>query len=152
VSKVAEQELSQVLLAISERLIQEASPDQAATLWTATKVMMGLKYPKEQVDEITRGVSAMILGIRGIEESSVYQDIFAKGETEGRAEGRAEGRTEEAREAVLTVGRKRLGEPEGGVIAKLSAIDDVDQLNSLLARAVDVSSWDELLTSQVPPA
>jgi predicted transposase YdaD len=114
--------------------------------------MMGLKYPKEQVDELTRGVSAMILGIRGIEESSVYQDIFAKGETEGRAEGRTQGRTEEAREAVLTVGRKRLGEPEGGVIAKLTAIDDVDQLNSLLARAVDVSSWDELLTSQVPPA
>jgi predicted transposase YdaD len=44
----------------------------------------------------------MILGIRGIEESSVYQDIFSKGEAkgeakgkiEGKAEGRAEGRAE----------------------------------------------------------
>jgi hypothetical protein len=54
----------------------------------------------------------MILGIRGIEESSVYQDIFAKGEAEGRAKGEAEGRAkgeaegraEEAREAILRLG------------------------------------------------
>jgi predicted transposase YdaD len=146
VSNVAEEELPRVLLAISDRLIREASADQAATLWTATKVMMGLKYPKEHVDEITQGVSAMILGIRGIEESSVYQDIFAKGETEGRTEGRAEGRAEEAREAVLTVGRKRLGQPEEGVIRQINAMAEVNQLNSLLVRILDVSSWDELLT------
>jgi predicted transposase YdaD len=105
-----------------------------------------LKYPKEHVDEITQGVSAMILGIRGIEESSVYQDIFAKGETEGRTEGRAE----EAREAVLTVGRKRLGQPEEGVIRQINAMDEVNQLNSLLVRILDVSSWDELLTFSGP--
>jgi predicted transposase YdaD len=105
-----------------------------------------LKYPKEHVDEITQGVSAMILGIRGIEESSVYQDIFAKGETEGRTEGRAEGRVEEAREAVLTVGRKRLGQPEDGVIRQINAMDEVNQVNSLLVRILDVSSWDDLLT------
>jgi predicted transposase YdaD len=101
-----------------------------------------LKYPKEHVDEIIKGVSAMILGIRGIEESSVHQDIFAKGETEGRSEGRVE----EAREAVLTVGRKRLGQPEEGVIRQINAMDEVNQLNSLLLRILDVSSWDELLT------
>ena len=68
---------------ISQRLVNEASPERAATLWAATKVLMGLRYPKEQVEEFSKGVSAMILGIRGIEESSVYQDIFSKGEAKG---------------------------------------------------------------------
>ena len=58
------------------------------------------RYSIEQVEEMVRGVSAMILGIRGIEESSVYQDIFAKGEAKGLSEGRTEGRIEEARAAV----------------------------------------------------
>ena len=79
-------------MAISERLISETSPEQAATIWAATKVLMGLRYSIEQVEEMVRGVSAMILGIRGIEESSVYQDIFAKGEAKGLVEGRDEGR------------------------------------------------------------
>jgi hypothetical protein len=58
-----------VLMAISERFVREANPDQAAVLWAATKVLMGLRYSEEQVEEFTKGTSAMILGIRGIEES-----------------------------------------------------------------------------------
>jgi hypothetical protein len=162
ISNVDRDALPGVLLAISERLIRETSPDQAATLWTATKVMMGLRYSTDEVEEITRRVSAMILGIRGIEESSVYQDIFAKGEARGEAKGeargeakgeakgkvagRAEGRTEEAREALVRVGRRRFGPPDGAVLGKIDAMDDVDTLNSMLDRILDVSSWDELLT------
>jgi predicted transposase YdaD len=89
----------------------------------------------------------MILGIRGIEESSVYQDIFAKGE----AKGLIEGRTEEARQAVLQLGRKKLGQPDEGVRMRIAAIADVDRLNFLLERILDVESWDELLNSPVPP-
>jgi predicted transposase YdaD len=145
-----------VLMAISERLRQETSIDQAATLWAATEVLMGLRYSKEQVEEFIRGVSAMILGIRGIEESSVYQDIFTKGEAkghvDGRIDGRVEGRIEEARLAILRVGRKRLGQPDEGVQKMIDAIDDVDRLNSLLERTLDVSSWSELMTFPGPPA
>jgi predicted transposase YdaD len=145
-----------VLMAISERLRQETSIDQAATLWAATEVLMGLRYSKEQVEEFIRGVSAMILGMRGIEESSVYQDIFTKGEAkghvDGRIDGRVEGRIEEARLAILRVGRKRLGQPDEGVQKMIDAIDDVDRLNSLLERTLDVSSWSELMTFPGPPA
>jgi predicted transposase YdaD len=102
-----------------------------------------------------QGVSAMILGIRGIEESSVYQDIFAKGHVEGRAQGLAEGfiegRTDEARQAVLQLGRKKLGQPDDGMRIRIAAIADVDRLNSLLERILEVASWDELLTSAVSP-
>jgi predicted transposase YdaD len=101
----------------------------------------------------------MILGIRGLEESSVYQDIFAKGEAkglveglaEGRAEGFVEGQTEEARQAVLQLGCKKLGQPDEGVRMKFAAIDDIARLNSLLERILEVASWDELLTSPITP-
>ena len=94
----------------------------------------------------------MILGIHGIEESSVYQGIFAKGEAKGETKGEAKGRVEEARLAILRLGHKKFGEPDRHVRATIDAIDDVDQLNSLLDRILDVSSWDDLLTLPGPPA
>jgi predicted transposase YdaD len=129
--------------------------EQAATLWAATKVLMGLRYPKEQIEEFERGVSTMILGIRGIEES-VYQDIFAKGEVmgeaRGEAKGRVEGRVDEARAAILRLGSKKFGEGDEGIRKKIEAIDDIDQLNFVLDRIFDTSTWDELLSRPAPPA
>ena len=146
VAAVEPDNVPSVLLTISERLVREASPGQAAILWAATEVLMGLRYSEEQVEEFVRGVSAMILGIRGIEESSVYQSIFAKGEAQGRVDGRVEGRVEEARLAILRLGRQKYGEADEGVRSSIDAIDDIDQLNALLDRILNVSSWNELLT------
>ena len=84
VADVQAKDVPGVLLEISRRLVRGTTADQAATLWAATKVLLGLRYSKEQVEEFSRGVAAMILGIRGIEESSVYQDIFSQGEAKGR--------------------------------------------------------------------
>ena len=154
---VAEQ-VPGVLLAISERLEQEASAEQAATLWNATRILMGLRYEEEQVDAIIEGVSAMLFGIRGIEESTVYQGILRRGEAKGRAEGeakgraegeakgRAEGEAEGIREALLIQGRKKLGPPDEKTSAQIAEIHDLDRLKLLLERMLDVSSWDELLT------
>ena len=91
------------------------------------------------------GVSAMILGIRGIEESSVYQDIFAKERSRERPRGEAKGRVEEARLAIMRLGHRKLGQPGEDVCTKIEAIDNVDQLNCLLDRILDVSSWDEVM-------
>jgi predicted transposase YdaD len=94
----------------------------------------------------------MILGIRGIEESSVYQDIFAKGEATGEAKGRVEGAVEEARKTMLRQGRRKLGTSSEAVEARITALGDVDRLNDLLDRILEVSSWDELLAAPgLPP-
>jgi predicted transposase YdaD len=90
------------------------------------------------------GVSTMVLGIRGIEESWVYQDIFAKGLAEGEAKGEAKGHAEEAMEALLRLGRRKLGPPGAEVEARIAALDDLDRLRELLDRVLDVASWDEL--------
>jgi predicted transposase YdaD len=91
----------------------------------------------------------MLFGIRGIEESSVYQGILrkgeAKGEAKGRAEGRAEGEARGIRKALLIQGRRKLGQPDEKTSAQVAEIQDLDRLERLLERILDVSSWDELL-------
>jgi hypothetical protein len=76
-----------------------------------------------------------VLRIRGIEESSVYQGIFAKG------------RAEEAREILLSLGQKNLGQPDQDVRVRVAAISDPDRLNLLIDRIFDATTWDELLAS-----
>jgi flagellar biosynthesis/type III secretory pathway protein FliH len=108
----------------------------------------------------------MILRIRGIDESSVYQGIFkngrteglaegrsegeAKGRAEGEAKGRAEGATEEDRSILLALGRERLGAPDERVQAQITALTAQEQLHKLLHRLLHVSTWDELLASVDP--
>ncbi len=90
----------------------------------------------------------MILGINGIEESSVYQDIFGKGE----ATGEAKGQIKADRAALLRQGRKKFGPPSETVEATINTLTDLDRLNALLDRILDVSTWDELLEPSVTPA
>jgi hypothetical protein len=141
VSNVAPEQLEGVVRAVAERLKREADPAALTALWTATMVLMGLRHPREQVKSIIEGVREMILGIRGIEESWVYQDIFAEGE----AKGRAEGAVEEARNALLRLGRKKLGEPDERVLSLLAALGDLDRLNLLLDALLEAARWDDLL-------
>ena len=153
VSNVAPEQLEGVVRAVAERLKREADPQVMTTLWTATTVLMGLRHPREQVKSIIEGVRDMILGIRGIEESWVYQDIFAEGEAKGRAEGEAKGRAEgkaegaveEARNALLRLGRKKLGEPDERVLSLVAALGDLDRLNLLLDALLEAARWDDLL-------
>jgi hypothetical protein len=142
ISKVEPEKISEVLQAISERLIKEASPDQAATLWNATRILMGLRYEKEQIDAITKGVSAMLFGIHGIEESSVYQDILRKGQKIARDE---DART--MRAILLRHGTKKFGPPGEWIEAEIAAVGNVDRLGDLIDRVVDVSTWEELMAS-----
>jgi predicted transposase YdaD len=145
VSDVKEEKVPAVLITIAERLARETSPEVAATLWNATEILMGLRYSDEKVDSIIEGVSAMLFGIRGIEESSVYQRILKRGEAEGLARGLAKGKIEDAREVLLHLGRKKLGPPGEKVEAEITALADLDRLHDLIDRILDVSTWDELL-------
>jgi Domain of unknown function (DUF4351) len=72
-------------------------------------------------------------------ESSTYQAVLA----EGRAEGRAEG----ARRVVLRLGTKRFGPPDRQTRAALDTITDVDRIEQLSERVLEVSSWTEILAA-----
>jgi hypothetical protein len=113
----------------------EPSP-QAAKLWTATYLLMGLRYTDEVVDRLLEGVQNMT-------ELTTYQAILRK----GRMEGRDEGQTAEARRFLLLLGTERFGEPNATTMASLEAIQNLDRLEALGKRILssDFQDWDGLL-------
>ncbi len=135
VSNVTPAQLPGVLTAVAQRLRDEADRDLRTTLWAATEILLGLYHPEERVKELTEEVTIMVLGIQGIEESSVYQGIFAKG------------KAEEARMILLSLGPRKLGQPDEQVVTRITAIGDLDRLNILIHRIFDATTWDELLAS-----
>lgn len=59
---------------------------------------------------------------------------------------RDEGRLEEKRDVVLRMGKKKFGiaaPPDVRIVLK--SIADVDRLNELIDRVLDVNTWQELL-------
>jgi hypothetical protein len=73
--------------------------------------------------------SIMWLGVRGMKESTTYQAILA----------------EEARKLVLRQGTKRFGPPLESWRTTLEEITDLERLENLSERLLDVESWEELL-------
>ena len=55
----APQRLPEIVRRIDERLRGEATPEQAGVLWTATYVLMGLRYPQSLTRQVLQGVRAM---------------------------------------------------------------------------------------------
>jgi predicted transposase YdaD len=122
--------LPEVIRRMEERISKETSPAEAGLLWTATYVLMGLRYSPQLASQLLQGVRAM-------KESATYQAIIE--------EDREEGRVEEARALLLRHGTKRFGPPAPQAQAALEAITAIDRLELLSERLLDVESWDELL-------
>ncbi|HEY1377646.1 MAG TPA: hypothetical protein VGF55_12675 [Gemmataceae bacterium] len=130
VSDVTLEALPAALERMKERFAAEMSKPQAAKLWAATFVLMGLRYPRPLAEQLLQGVIAM-------EESVTYQAILEKGELK------------EARHVLLRQGGKKFGPPDAVAQAAIGAIADRQRLEELIDRVLDVASWQELFS---PPA
>jgi flagellar biosynthesis/type III secretory pathway protein FliH len=69
---------------------------------------------------------------------------LAEGEARGLAEGETRGKLEATREAISLLLHRRFGEPASPIESALAEIDDLDRLHTLLERAIDARSIDEL--------
>ena len=127
-------DLPTVVRRMEERLAAEAPPGEAGMFWTATYVLMGLKYSRQITAELLKGV-------RQMKDSVTYQAILEEGEARGEVRGRAA----EARSLVLRLGRKRFGPPAPAAEAALENEASVERLEQLAERLLEVESWDELL-------
>src|SRR5262249_47301504 len=72
-SQVKRAELPALIRRMEERIRAEATPQEGGVLWTATKVLMGLRFPAKSVSHLLRGV-------HGMKESVTYQEIVGEGE------------------------------------------------------------------------
>jgi hypothetical protein len=120
--------LAWVVHEMDRRLRRQADPADARRLLTAAFVLSGLRVPDEIAQRTFQGVSAM-------RESSTYQFILREGAAEG------------IQRVLLRQGRKRLGEPDESVQAALKAITDVDRLERMSERLLEVRTWQDLLAT-----
>lgn len=125
-SDVKPEELPRVVRRMDERIRQEATAQEAAQLWSATYVLMGLRYPQ--------GLAVRLLeGVRAMKESVTYQAIIR------------EGRSEEARTLLLRMGSKRFGPPDTVTRTSIESVPSLEQLEDMADRVLDVASWTDLL-------
>jgi predicted transposase YdaD len=126
VSDVNPARVPEIIRRMKERLSRERRIHLAKDLWAATYVLLGLRYSDAFANLLFQEVL-------GMEESTTYQAIIRKG------------RLAEARHILLRLGQKRFGPADNATAASLNAIDDVQQLEELGERILDVGSWQELL-------
>jgi predicted transposase YdaD len=148
ISDVEKDRLPEVIGRMEHRFAGIGKPARAAELWTATKVLMGLRYDKLFTDQLLRGVRAM-------KESVTYQAIVEegvqKGLQKGLQKGHHEGEVREARKLLLRMGTERYNAPPSPQeLQELNAILDVGTLEDMVLRAPDVNGWSELLASPEP--
>jgi predicted transposase YdaD len=126
-------QLPRTLGRIEDRLRQEATPEEAQKLRTTIFVLLGLRYSREVAQKLFEGVTAM-------EESVTYQAIMEKGIEKGIPKGELR----EAQRLLQRLGRKRFGPPDPATIALIESLTDLDRLEQLSERVLEVSSWQEL--------
>ena len=141
ISKVAEGNLPQIISRMEQRLAGELPPSEVNETWTATFILLGLRYPPE--------VGAMLLrGARHMKESTTYQAILAEGEAKGEAKGEMLGRLHEAKTLLLRLGTRQLQPPPPSIEAQIATITELTRLETMIERTTQVSSWEDLLSLQ----
>ncbi len=152
-TNIAEEELPALVQRMADRINTEPRP-RAAMLWTATYLLLGLRFSNDFASHLLEGVHSM-------QESTTYQAILNEGRNEGLVEGRNEGRNEgrsqgliegrvtEAQRLLLILGEARFGEPDAATRGLIEATDDLERLERLTRRIVDTSvqDWNALVST-----
>jgi hypothetical protein len=126
----AESTLPGVVRRIDERLRQEAPPELADKMRTATYLLLGLRYEEALIDQLFQEIQTM-------EESSTYRAIIARGARTGELKGECR--------FLLRLGRSKFGEPDAATLATLEGITDPERLEGLGVRLLHVNTWKDLL-------
>jgi predicted transposase YdaD len=145
ISAVTEAELPGIIKRMEARLHARRVRRYADDIWSATFILLGLRYSRELARQLLRGVQSM-------KESVTYQWILeegmaegkAKGMAEGMAKGRHEGELSEARKFFLQLGEDKFGPPDAHVTAAVEAITDVAQLEALGKQLRRADNWEDL--------
>jgi predicted transposase YdaD len=142
--------LPEVLAQMDERIEEDVPPTAVGEFWANARILMGLRYDRDVVDQVFRRV-------REMRESVTYQEILEEGREEGieigrrqglaagLEEGREEGRLDGERRILLRLATSRFGEPSADVRAHIDRISDLGELERLGLRVLTATSWDDLL-------
>src|SRR5436305_11881636 len=127
-SDEAAPQLEAVARRMDGRFRTEAEAAEANELWTASSILMGLRYQRGVIE-------SLIQRVRGMRESSTYQLILE------------EGALNHARRLLLRLGTRKFGAPDEATAAVVNALTDLERLDRLAERVSEASSWAELLAA-----
>jgi hypothetical protein len=130
-TNVAEEALPGLVQRMADRINSEPE-SRAAMLWTATYLLMGLRFTNEFA-------SHLLEGSQNMQESTTYQAILK--------EGLSNGRVSEAQRLLLMLGETRFGEADEAIRRSVEAILDLERLERVTRRILDskVQDWNGLL-------
>ncbi len=135
ISAVPEAELPAMVNRMKKRLSKLKMRKEEARVWTATYLLLGMRYSSALADELLEGVMTW-------DDSTTYQAIIRKGREIGQLEG--------TRKSLLVLGSEKFGAPNAAAVTAVEAIADLQRLELLLARVLQTSSWEELLEQPAP--
>lgn len=136
IAKIQKQRTPEIVQQMAGRLDRELPRPEAAELWTATYVLVGLKYDRAFARVLLRGVREIM------KESTTYQEIVEEGFEQGKVQGRAEMRQDD----LILMGTRRFGtEPDDSTVAAIRRTNDLEQLELMLLRVFEVEGWKDLL-------
>jgi hypothetical protein len=118
--------VSRVAQRLLVRLEREAPPRQKKLLLTAAFVLTGLRLKRNQALQVFAGVRAM-------RESDTFLAILD------------EGHETQTRRLIRRLAKPTLGEPDQPTVTRLESITDIDRLERIFDRAMEASSWQDLL-------
>ena len=96
---------------------------------TATRVLMGLRYPRTLVAQLFRGV-------HGMKDSVTYQEIVEEGARSRRPR------------SSCSAAAESIGTPSDLVENAVRSITDLGRLEELFDRILDVADWEDFLGTQ----
>jgi predicted transposase YdaD len=150
ISAVSQADLPRVIDRMRQRLDAEVAPEKAAELWTATDILLGLRYSESFAE-------ALLAGVQVMEESTTYQAILRKGEARGvvlgeargvvlgEARGEALGRLRTQRSTLVRLGTARFGPPPEAVVGRINQLNDPQLLDDMLVAVVSATGWDAVM-------
>lgn len=130
--RVTAAELPAVVRRMGERLTESAYSLRAPEVWTASSILMGLKYEEALIERL-------VSEVRGMAEFVTIK-IFERW-----------GAIKRAKETLIQMGTVKFGgEPSDAQREQILAIGELPRFDELNIRLLGVNSWDELLAP--PPA
>ncbi|MGL6074005.1 MAG: Rpn family recombination-promoting nuclease/putative transposase [Fimbriiglobus sp.] len=152
----AMQDIDRSILRVSEKLQAEASSgmmfkDDVTSLY----FLLGLRFDQAAIRQLLRGI------VMTLKDSSTFQEVLqmgrdegliigrdegkAEGIVEGKAEGKVEGKADSLKASIVKLCTKRLGVGTAEVLAKIQDETDLGVLEAMFDRAIDATSWSELM-------
>jgi uncharacterized protein DUF4351 len=128
-SDVTKKDVPDIIRRMQERVRPE-TPEARGEFWQAATTLMGVRFPPAWIEEV------MKMGVNiELEGNTFVQYLLDKG------------RAEEARKLLLRQGAVRFGPATPQVEATLAGMTDLNRLEELGVRMLEVSSWEELLAA-----